>query len=78
MGIVYMFQSTPPAEARGDINGLVEEVAGQGFNPLPPPKRGETSNQPWPYPMFQTCFNPLPPPKRGETSKPSRPYSRFN
>ena len=41
------------------------------FNPLPPPKRGETSDAGtndscagW------RCFNPLPPPKRGETTRP--------
>ena len=40
------FQSTPPAEARGDV--LNENARGlstsnlECFNPLPPPKRGET------------------------------------
>ena len=39
------FQSTPPAEARGDDarDGCrVIRRGGTGFNPLPPPKRGET------------------------------------
>ena len=36
------------------------------FNPLPPPKRGETFS--WiMLPTFTRSFNPLPPPKRGET-----------
>ena len=37
-----MFQSTPPAEARGDALGEEAEAVRKGFNPLPPPKRGET------------------------------------
>ena len=85
------FQSTPPAEARGDPSGgrlrSTHDVSihsprrSEGrrrekvnvapviecFNPLPPPKRGETS------PVFCQAqrsrgFNPLPPPKRGETT----------
>ena len=37
------FQSTPPAEARGDLQKLKAHAASkQSFNPLPPPKRGET------------------------------------
>ena len=61
------FQSAPLTEARGDAGpGLLVGLI-PGFNPLPSPKRGETS----------TCkqlvevipgFNPLPSPKRGETS----------
>ena len=39
------FQSTPPAEARGDVPprrrlALIGTI--ESFNPLPPPKRGET------------------------------------
>ena len=84
------FQSTPPAEARGDAvvprraaDTLVsihsprrsegrhgrwrEGCAGaRGFNPLPPPKRGEIC-RPEPSALGMCCFNPLPPPKRGET-----------
>ena len=38
-----MFQSTPPAEARGDPECGCGVVTGcSRFNPLPPPKRGET------------------------------------
>ena len=36
------FQSTPPAEARGDSPFLSATIPSLGFNPLPPPKRGET------------------------------------
>ena len=36
------FQSTPPAEARGDRRAANREAGGACFNPLPPPKRGET------------------------------------
>ncbi len=38
-----LFQSTPPAEARGDRMHREPRCSGAtGFNPLPPPKRGET------------------------------------
>ena len=40
------FQSTPPAEARGDWSVCSIMPAPLCFNPLPPPKRGETSS--WP------------------------------
>ena len=92
IGCIDGFQSTPPAEARGDLRlGLARRgVAGvsihsprrsegrlggdaptfesqaMGFNPLPPPKRGETAYSQLPG-SAQSCFNPLPPPKRGET-----------
>ena len=37
------FQSTPPAEARGDLRSACTwRWSCAGFNPLPPPKRGET------------------------------------
>ena len=36
------FQSTPPAEARGDNRHGAGAGRSGGFNPLPPPKRGET------------------------------------
>ena len=36
------FQSTPPAEARGDEHLSLAFDTFQSFNPLPPPKRGET------------------------------------
>ena len=39
-----VFQSTPPAEARGDARRRAHSVRARGcFNPLPPPKRGETA-----------------------------------
>ena len=39
-----LFQSTPPAEARGDPpSGCRVGDSCHSFNPLPPPKRGETS-----------------------------------
>ena len=59
------FQSTPPAEARGDSGSSRSASFGESFNPLPPPKRGETSDSH--LLACQCCFNPLPPPKRGET-----------
>ena len=38
------------------------------FNPLPPPKRGETIPAvPGATACAEMSFNPLPPPKRGET-----------
>ena len=40
--VLLQFQSTPPAEARGDSFSPRQEAATLGFNPLPPPKRGET------------------------------------
>ena len=64
------FQSTPPAEARGDWPGTSERARRCAcFNPLPPPKRGETVF-PVAQPFEQEGFNPLPPPKRGETRQP--------
>ncbi len=40
------FQSTPPAEARGDDSPPRHRCSCHGsFNPLPPPKRGETSTR---------------------------------
>ena len=36
------FQSTPPAEARGDALTMAAQARQKCFNPLPPPKRGET------------------------------------
>ena len=41
------FQSTPPAEARGDLGLPASADAGEPrcFNPLPPPKRGETRSK---------------------------------
>ena len=39
------FQSTPPAEARGDARWPRLRRAWKScFNPLPPPKRGETTD----------------------------------
>ena len=87
------FQSTPPAEARGDGLGsaaswkcchevsihsprrsegrpalpLREAVDTSRFNPLPPPKRGETTRTRPACAISIRGFNPLPPPKRGET-----------
>ena len=40
------FQSTPPAEARGDVLPPSPSATRTCFNPLPPPKRGETSTMP--------------------------------
>ena len=39
----------------------------RGFNPLPPPKRGETCHRLACSARARLSFNPLPPPKRGET-----------
>ena len=38
-----MFQSTPPAEAEGDGSCAAMGIGVQRFNPLPPPRRRETS-----------------------------------
>ena len=71
----FKFQSTPPAEARGDstrpcaADACKDEGRGLArFNPLPPPKRGETSNSRRSALAQYIGFNPLPPPKRGETT----------
>ena len=86
-----LFQSTPPAEARGDCRQTKVRRSHQAvsihsprrsegrhpvrrtspavirsFNPLPPPKRGETRVAQTDR-RARTSFNPLPPPKRGET-----------
>ncbi len=54
----WTFQSTPPAEARGDMAGGRRRGAHRSsFNPLPPPKRGETDMLVWHAPslvMFQS------------------------
>ena len=42
------FQSTPPAEARGDVRKHFIGTSSFSFNPLPPPKRGETPSGPPP------------------------------
>ena len=42
-----MFQSTPPAEARGDMFVASNGAPPLCFNPLPPPKRGETRALVW-------------------------------
>ena len=39
------------------------------FNPLPPPKRGETTDRAVDQLRQDSGFNPLPPPKRGETPR---------
>ena len=126
MNVQILFQSTPPAEARGDhatarIPRLPDRVSihsprrsegrppgterkahlrgvsihsprrSEGrppldrslskriasFNPLPPPKRGETLSLLAPDAVARGAFpgagiggfNPLPPPKRGETTR---------
>ena len=60
-----LFQSAPPAEARGDVGGPCDPNPGSRFNPLPPPRRGEMQRL---QPEQPGCrrFNPLPPPRRGE------------
>ena len=40
------FQSAPPAETRGDCRRSYSVQRGARFNPLPPPKRGETYGEP--------------------------------
>ena len=40
---IEMFQSAPPAETRGDQLKFLIKSFNLGFNPLPPPKRGETA-----------------------------------
>ena len=59
------FQSAPPAEARGDRFRRPLVRVDSGFNPLPPPKRGEMPEV-FAGVTAPDCFNPLPPPKRGE------------
>ena len=40
------FQSAPPVETRGDGKATIWTATKGSFNPLPPSKRGETSNGP--------------------------------
>ena len=42
---VGLFQSAPLTEARGDFRSLLMRLGGRGFNPLPSPKQGETSQR---------------------------------
>ena len=62
-----MFQSTPPAEARGDFALLSMMSFRETFQSTPPAEaRGDitvVSHLP-----EARGFNPLPPPNRGETS----------
>ena len=64
---VREFQSTPPAEARGDVPVLFHyRYADSMFQSTPPAEaRGDTASVSRMPAMV--CFNPLPPPKRGET-----------
>ena len=55
------------------MSASVTPAADDGFNPLPPPKRGETLRSVKLATHLQS-FNPLPPPKRGETA--ARAYAR--
>ena len=59
------FQSTPPAEARGDMMLRPTWDLLLSFNPLPPPKRGETPGVQ--KKSVGSTFQSTPPPKRGET-----------
>ena len=60
-----MFQSAPPAEARGDNTAPRRPAIGQEFQSAPPAEaRGDACR--WTSGPGSTCFNPLPPPKRGE------------
>ena len=54
------FQSTPPAEARGDLWKAVCRGLRLCFNPLPPPKRGETCSGPY-VPLDTSQFQSTPP-----------------
>ncbi len=42
LGAFFQFQSTPPAEAEGDVAFAQRARRTRSFNPLPPPKRRET------------------------------------
>ena len=55
----FGFQSTPPAEARGDAALRANASMVGCFNPLPPPKRGETP-RPFRRAAPGSSFNPLP------------------
>ena len=57
------FQSTPPAEARGDARLSKERDAAQEFQSTPPAEaRGDSLK--WSGSGYFRSFNPLPPPKR--------------
>ena len=64
-GKTDLFQSAPPTEARGDDGSRCRYQLPFGFNPLPPPRRGEIAALPL-LPILPKGFNPLPPPRRGE------------
>ena len=63
--MLHRFQSTPPAEARGDIHPLVKH--GRSYVSIHSPRRSE--GRPWRhfFAVFWWMFQSTPPPKRGET-----------
>ena len=63
------FQSTPPAEARGDFVTLGIRCESIGcFNPLPPPKRGETLRKAWADLSIEVSIHS---PRRSEGRRPT-------
>ena len=57
----WLFQSTPPAEARGDRSVGCQAEGTYSFNPLPPPKRGETCGSLKPNGFVAAWFQSTPP-----------------
>ena len=71
-----MFQSTPPAEARGDRLAVWRELA-IGVS-IHSPRRSEGRPRAQEiHPKSLNSFNPLPPPKRGETIAHPGPLHQF-
>ncbi len=83
VGVLLVFQSTPPSEERSDTSPCAMAGRPDGFNPRPPPKRGATAalisrllspKVSIHAPLrreerrpLEVGFNPRPPPKRGAT-----------
>ena len=69
-GEVTLFQSTPPAEARGDIPTIPSVVCmSKAFQSTPPAEARGDVLQRFRQVHCNRSFNPLPPPKRGETTR---------
>ena len=62
------FQSTPPAEARGDTRTPALPTGWKVFQSTPPAEARGDIYEARKWPRVNECFNPLPPPKRGETT----------
>ena len=72
-----MFQSAPPAEARGDSAVLAVARPTRCFNPLPPPKRGEMEVAQVSRPSLSGFQSAPPAEARGDPSDSVAAYQTF-